>query len=93
MNIAIEIKNLVKTYQKYCAVNQVSFDIEEGMIFGLLGPNGAGKTTLIRMITGILIPDSGYVSIHGQQTNLVNNAKFIGYMPRKQWPIARSARH
>lgn len=84
MKKAIEIKDLVKTYQKQFAVNHISFDIEEGTIFGLLGPNGAGKTTLIRMITGILIPDSGSVSIHGNQTNLVNNARFIGYMPEER---------
>jgi ABC-2 type transport system ATP-binding protein len=65
-------------------VNQLSFDIERGTIFGLLGPNGAGKTTCCRMITGILIPDSGEIYVQGQKTDLVSNAKFIGYMPEER---------
>jgi ABC-2 type transport system ATP-binding protein len=81
---SLEVKNLVKTYQTQRAVNDVSFHVQKGKIFGLLGPNGAGKTTLIRMITGILQPDSGSVSIMGQDSNLESNAKFIGYMPEER---------
>ena len=55
MNI-LEARNLKKYYATQKAVDDISFSIKEGQIFGLLGPNGAGKTTLLRMITGIFIP-------------------------------------
>ena len=51
----LEIKNIKKVFQKNLALNDVSFSIPKGSIFGLLGPNGAGKTTLIRIITQILV--------------------------------------
>lgn len=81
---SLEVTNLIKTYQTQRAVDGVSFQVQKGKIFGLLGPNGAGKTTLIRMITGILQPDSGSVNIMGQVSNLESNAKFIGYMPEER---------
>jgi ABC-2 type transport system ATP-binding protein len=83
MNV-LEVKNVVKKYKDFYAVDHLSFDIPLGTIFGLLGPNGAGKTTLLRMITGILIPDSGEIYVNGQLTDLVSNAKFIGYMPEER---------
>ena len=60
MNI-LELQNLKKYFATQKAVDDISFNIEQGDIFGLLGPNGAGKTTLLRMITGIFYPDSGEV--------------------------------
>lgn len=83
MNV-LEVKNVVKQYKDFFAVDHLSFDIPQGTIFGLLGPNGAGKTTLLRMITGILIPDSGEIFVNGQLTDLVSNAKFTGYMPEER---------
>lgn len=83
MNV-LEVKNVVKKYKDFYAVDHICFDIPQGTIFGLLGPNGAGKTTLLRMITGILIPDSGDIFVNGQKTDLVSNAKFIGYMPEER---------
>ena len=62
---AIEAQNLRKSFGDVIAVDDVSIAIEEGGIFGFLGPNGAGKTTAIRMLTGVLIPDDGSVSILG----------------------------
>jgi len=62
---AVEAKNLQKSFGPVTAVDDVSFDIPEGGIFGFLGPNGAGKTTTIRMLTGVLVPDAGTVSIFG----------------------------
>jgi ABC-2 type transport system ATP-binding protein len=84
INKALEVRNISKKYKENFAVEDLSFDIERGTIFGLLGPNGAGKTTLLRMITGILVPDSGEIYVQGQKTDLVSNAKFIGYMPEER---------
>ena len=63
MSMAIEVKGITKRYGGLTAVNQVSFAIEEGEIFGLLGPNGAGKTTTLEMIEGLRKPDSGSIQI------------------------------
>ncbi len=62
---AIEVRELVKTFGETKAVRGISFSVEEGEFFGLLGPNGAGKTTTIRMMTGVLRPDSGSVTVLG----------------------------
>lgn len=61
----IEIKNLVKRFGDFTAVNDISLDIKEGEIFGLLGPNGAGKSTTINMILGLLPPTAGHVHVNG----------------------------
>jgi ABC-2 type transport system ATP-binding protein len=62
----LEVRDVVKTYDGRNVVNRVSFDVRPGEIFALLGPNGAGKTTLIRMITDILKPDSGTITLEGR---------------------------
>lgn len=62
---AIAVHNIIKKFGKIAAVNDVSFSVARGEIFGFLGPNGAGKTTTIRMLTGILTPDSGKITING----------------------------
>jgi ABC-2 type transport system ATP-binding protein len=64
MNI-IEVKNLTKKFGDFTAVNDVSFQVEKGGIFGFLGPNGAGKSTTIKMLTTLLHPTGGTVSIDG----------------------------
>jgi ABC-2 type transport system ATP-binding protein len=61
----IEVLNLTKKYGELVAVNNVSFEVKEGEIFGLLGPNGAGKTTLISMLCTILRPTSGTAKVNG----------------------------
>ena len=58
-DIIVDVRNLVKSYNHKTAVNDVSFTVKQGEIFGVLGPNGAGKTTTLEMIEGIRIPDSG----------------------------------
>ncbi len=63
--MVIKVENLVKRYKNITAVNDVSFSVEEGEIFGLLGPNGAGKTTTIECIEGLRKPDSGNVEVLG----------------------------
>ena len=62
---AVEINGLTKTFGQQTAVDQVSFNIKRGEIFGLLGPNGAGKTTTLRMMTTLLQPTSGDIKIFG----------------------------
>jgi ABC-2 type transport system ATP-binding protein len=62
---AIVVRHLMRSFGNLVAVNDVSFNVEEGEIFGYLGPNGAGKTTTIRILTGITTPTSGSASIFG----------------------------
>lgn len=64
-NMVIKVENLVKKYKGITAVNDVSFSVEEGEIFGIIGPNGAGKTTTIECIEGLRKPDSGSVEVLG----------------------------
>lgn len=65
LNQAISIKNLVKRYEDVTAIDGLSFDVEEGEIFGLLGPNGAGKSTTINILSGLLEPTSGSATVLG----------------------------
>ncbi|MEO7522950.1 MAG: ATP-binding cassette domain-containing protein [Ferruginibacter sp.] len=83
MNI-LELQNLKKYFATQKAVDDISFNIQEGGIFGLLGPNGAGKTTLLRMITGIFYPDSGNIILNGKKFDALNDAMNIGYMPEER---------
>lgn len=83
MNI-LELHNLKKYYATQKAVDDISFSLEPGSIFGLLGPNGAGKTTLIRMITGILYPDTGEIVFEGKKFSSVSDIARIGYMPEER---------
>ncbi len=80
----LELQNLKKYYATQKAVDDISFSIPEGSIFGLLGPNGAGKTTLLRMITGIFYPDSGQIYFEGKKFNPVEDIPKIGYMPEER---------
>jgi len=65
-NIVLQTISLTKRYTDLLAVNELSLEVYAGEVFGLLGPNGAGKTTLINMMCGLLKPDDGHVTIHGQ---------------------------
>lgn len=80
----LELQHLKKYYATQKAVDDISFSIEPGTIFGLLGPNGAGKTTLLRMITGIFYPDEGKILFDGSPFNPVADAVRIGYMPEER---------
>ena len=84
MEPLLSLKNLQKHYASQKAVDDISFDIKPGSIFGLLGPNGAGKTTLLRMITGIFYPDEGQIMLDGLPFNPVNDISKIGYMPEER---------
>ncbi len=83
MNI-LEIQNLVKNFATQKAVNDISFTLKQGSIFGLLGPNGAGKTTLLRMITGIFYPDAGNILFKGEPFDAMKHIREIGYMPEER---------
>lgn len=72
---AIEVKNLVKTYGKVRAVDNISFSIKQGTICGILGPNGSGKTTTIKSICNLIIPDSGEIKLFGKY-----NKKAVGHI-------------
>ena len=61
----VRVENLVKRYGSVAAVDDVSFSIREGEIFGIIGPNGAGKTTTVECISGLRVPDSGSISVYG----------------------------
>jgi ABC-2 type transport system ATP-binding protein len=69
----IEVKNLIKKYKDLTAVNDISFEVKEGEIFGLLGENGAGKTTTLEMIEGLRRPTSGTIEILGNELHNGNN--------------------
>ena len=65
METAIEVKDLTKNYGEITAVDHINFEVKTGEIFGFLGPNGAGKTTTIRILTGVIKPNSGTAAIMG----------------------------
>ncbi|HEX9973204.1 MAG TPA: ATP-binding cassette domain-containing protein [bacterium] len=79
----LEVENISKTFGTLKAVDQISFEIEQGVSFGLLGPNGAGKTTTIRMITNIIIPDSGRISILNNG-DFKTTSNYLGYLPEER---------
>jgi ABC-2 type transport system ATP-binding protein len=83
MNI-LETQHVKKYFATQKAVDDISFSVTPGSIFGLLGPNGAGKTTLLRMITGIIYPDSGDIIFDGKKFDPLKDIERIGYMPEER---------
>ena len=84
MEPILSLQHLKKYYATQKAVDDISFDIQKGSIFGLLGPNGAGKTTLLRMITGIFYPDEGHIILDGKPFIPSEDISKIGYMPEER---------
>ena len=76
----LTLRNLTKTFESVKAVEKVSFQVKNGDIYGFIGPNGAGKTTTIRMIMGIIKPDSGAISFNGQDI-IHSTRNNFGYLP------------
>ena len=76
----ITVQHLVKRYGDFAAVNDISFSIKQGEIFGIIGPNGAGKTTTVECISGLRTPDSGSISIYGlsPQKDRIKIREFLG---------------
>jgi ABC-type multidrug transport system ATPase subunit len=82
---ALEVIGVTKTFKDVKAVDNVSFSVKKGEIFGFLGPNGAGKTTTIKAILGLLHPDSGKIRINGYdiKENEIEAKRSIGYLPER----------
>jgi ABC-2 type transport system ATP-binding protein len=82
----IEVKELVKAFGNTIAVNKLTFDVREGEVYGLLGPNGAGKTTTLKILMGLLDPDSGTANVFGMNSTAdpIEVKKRVGYVPEEQ---------
>jgi ABC-type multidrug transport system ATPase subunit len=79
----VEVKNIKKSFKETIAVDDISFEVAKGELFGLIGPDGAGKTTLFRMLTTLLKPKSGYAKVLGLDIvkDFKKIRKRVGYMP------------
>ncbi|KAA3624480.1 MAG: ABC transporter ATP-binding protein [Bacteroidetes bacterium] len=82
MQVQIEARNLTKDFEELRAVDDLSFDVKAGEIFGLLGPNGAGKTTTLRMLSGLLTPSSGeaFINGHSMSNQKIEARKSLGFL-------------
>jgi len=80
---SLDISGIIKTFDSTRVVDNISFSVNPGEIFGLIGPNGAGKTTTIRMIMDIIKPDSGLIHVFGESLN-ENTKNSIGYLPEER---------
>ncbi len=80
---SVELVDVSKSYRKVKALDSISFSVKKGELFGIVGPDGAGKTTLFRLMTTLLLPDSGHITVDGYDT--VRDYKairgIVGYMP------------
>ena len=85
LGLAVEAKSLVKQFGNIRALNELSFRIEKGEIYGLIGPNGAGKTTTLRIISTLIVPTSGSVEIFGLDpvSQATEVRKIISYLPEE----------
>jgi ABC-2 type transport system ATP-binding protein len=82
-SISLSVENITKRFGDFTAVEDLSFDVRPGRVFGFLGPNGAGKTTTIRMIVGITAPDEGRIEIFGRPMS-AEMQDHIGYLPEER---------
>jgi ABC-2 type transport system ATP-binding protein len=80
---SVEINNVVKTFRAVTAVDHLSLTVPEGSVYGFIGPNGSGKSTTMRMIAGILYPDSGSIRMFGLERGTTRSAE-IGYLPEER---------
>ena len=83
MSVAIDIRSLTKRYDTTTALDNISFEVEQGEVMGFLGPNGAGKTTTLRILTGLLAPGGGSAKLNGLsiETHSLEIRRQIGYLP------------
>lgn len=82
-NVTLRVENVTKQFGDFTAVDDLSFNVRAGRVFGFLGPNGAGKTTTIRMIVGITAPDDGKIELFGQKMSPELQDR-IGYLPEER---------
>lgn len=83
INASLRVENITKRFGDFTAVDDLSFQVQRGRVFGFLGPNGAGKTTTIRMIVGITAPDEGRIELFGQRMSAHLQDR-IGYLPEER---------
>lgn len=81
--VTLRVNNVTKRFGDFTAVDDLSFDVRAGRVFGFLGPNGAGKTTTIRMIVGITAPDEGEIELFGEHMSSKMQDR-IGYLPEER---------
>ncbi len=82
-DVTLRVENVTKRYGEFTAVDDLSFDVRAGRVFGFIGPNGAGKTTTIRMIVGITAPDEGRIELFGKPMSAIMQGR-IGYLPEER---------
>src|SRR5207237_9464298 len=82
-DVTLRVEHVTKRFGDCTAVDDLSFNVRAGRVFGFLGPNGAGKTTTIRMIVGITAPDEGRIEIFGQGMSAEMQDR-IGYLPEER---------
>ena len=82
-NTTLRVESVTKRFGEFTAVENLSFDVRAGRVFGFLGPNGAGKTTTIRMIVGITYPDEGKIELFGEKVSSAIQNR-IGYLPEER---------
>ena len=82
-DVSLRVSNVTKRFGDFTAVDDISFDVRAGRVFGFLGPNGAGKTTTIRMIVGIMAPDEGDIELFGEHVSPALQNR-IGYLPEER---------
>ena len=86
-NLAIEVAGLTKQFGQVLAVNNISFAVAKGELFGFLGPNGAGKTTTVRIVTGIIKADGGSATVMGHPAGSLQAKQIAGVVLSWQTPI------
>jgi ABC-2 type transport system ATP-binding protein len=82
--LALSVRGIVKQFGNHVAVDDVTFEIPRGVVYGVLGPNGAGKSTTLRMINDIIAPDRGQIRILGVHAPGLEAARKIGYLPEER---------
>jgi len=91
----IRVRNLTKTFRQFQAIHSLSFDVHQGETFALLGPNGSGKSTTLKCIAGLTVPDSGEISVSGNDVwkSGCNARKLFSYLPQQiSFPESLTAR-
>ena len=81
---ALVVRDIVKQFGNHRAVEDMSFTVSRGLVYGILGPNGAGKTTMLRMINDIIAPDAGEIEILDGMKPGEDSAHHIGYLPEER---------